>query len=248
MAHFEAFEPAAASAFKSWMNHCWYLDPQTVILALANSDLSVPEEMKQEMAKKLYSTPRPTDYDFDRKNNSGFVDGKDHFLKSSSPPSLTEYVSAESWLVFDILEHGPAQVKWLFYPASSWHMDPDYIEFQKFVKDIAVVNDAGERAVKAVQETVHQACSEKKLQRMLLVKSKISKPSSRTKAAYRAAAEQLTPTEQLSIAFSIQQRETEVSSSSEIESSMDDVDEYNILAALEKENNSLNEAESRNNI
>ena len=61
-----------------------------------------------------------------------------------------------------------------------------YIEFQKFVKDIAVVNDAGERAVKAVQETVHQACSEKKLQRMLLVKSKISKPSSRTKAAYRA--------------------------------------------------------------
>ena len=83
---------------------------------------------------------------------------------------------------------------------------------------------------------------------MLLVKSKISKPSFRTKAAYRAAAEQLTPTEQLSIAFSIQQRETEVSSSSEIESSMDDVDEYNILAALEKENNSLNEAESRNNI
>ena len=100
------------------------------------------------------------------------------------------------------------------------YIDPDYQEFKAFVKNIAVVNDAGERAVKAVQDLVMQTTNEIKLQKMLVVKSKLQKSRSRTKAAYKAAAEQLTPAEQVQAAFDLDKlanEEHEVSSESEIE-------------------------------
>ena len=83
-----------------------------------------------------------------------------------------------------------------------------------------MVNDAGERAVKAVQDLVMQTTNEIKLQKMLVVKSKLQKSRSRTKAAYKAAAEQLTPAEQVQAAFDLDKlanEEHEVSSESEIE-------------------------------
>ena len=43
--------------------------------------------------------------------------------------------------------------------------------------------------------------SEKKFHKMLLVKYNVKKPTSRTKAAMREAAEQLTPSEQLDLLF-----------------------------------------------
>ena len=77
--------------------------------------------------------------------------------------------------------------------------------------------------------------SDKKLQKMLVTKSKIKKPTSRTKEAIREAAMQLTPEEQLDVIFhSNTDFEMEISSSSELEegSSVDNVDEDDVLMAL----------------
>ena len=151
---------------------------------------------------------------------------------SNSPRrfSLVDYVGVESWLIFDILEHTERHVKWLFFPSCKWKIDPDYIAFQAFVKSLAVVNDAAERAVKAVQEVVLQLYDEKKLQKILMVKSKIDKLLSRTKAAYKEAVEQLTPAEKLTLAHKCGRfKETEdklsLSSTSDFDSSLDIVDE-----------------------
>ena len=77
----------------------------------------------------------------------------------------------------------------------------------------------------------------KKLQKMLLVKSKIKNPRNKTKAAYKQSAKQLTPGEQLDMVFCIQTAvETEVSSNSEIDSSLD--------KALIQENEDLIEMEN----
>ena len=87
------------------------------------------------------------------------------------------------------------------------------------------------------QETVSQTLNEKKLQRMLLVKSKLPKPTNRTKKAYREASAILTPSEQLALLFGHNdQEEREVSSCSEMDSSMDMVDKNKVIDALVAKN------------
>ena len=203
-----------SSVLKSLERHMWYLDPTTVVFALANTDMTVSDAEKTVMAQKLYAFSRPEEYDFSRKNNTGFMPSKEFFLKDMQP-SLDLFITPESWLVFEMLGHSKEQVKWMLYPPEHWDVDPDYQEFKAFVKKIAVVNDAGERAVKAVQDLVMQTTNEIKLQKMLVVKSKLQKSRGRTKAAYRAAAEQLTPAEQVQAAFELEElanEEQEVSS------------------------------------
>ena len=228
-----------SSVLKSLDRHLWYLDPTTVIFALANSDLTVSDSDKRVMSRKLYNMERPEMYSFERKNNTGFLPPKENFLQDS-PPSLDVFVTPESWLVFDMLGHTMGQVKWMLYPPEHWNIDPDFIEFQAFVKNIAVVNDAGERAVKAVQETVMQTHNEIKLQKMLLVKNKMQKARSRTKAAYKEAADQLTPAEQVQAAFELDNLATEELEVSESEmeegSSFDFLEEGEVTRALLDEN------------
>ena len=81
----------------------------------------------------------------------------------------------------------------MLYPPEHWGIDPGYQEFKAFVK----------------------------LQKELLVKSKLQNSRGRTRAAYRAASEQLTPAEQAQAAFDLEElgkEEQEVSSSeSELE-------------------------------
>ena len=49
--------------------------------------------------------------------------------------------------------------------------DEDILKFKTFVKDLAVINDCSERAVKTVQDVIKQTLSEKKLQRFFLSKT-----------------------------------------------------------------------------
>ena len=247
MAHFEKTMPAAAGVMKFLYLHQWYLDPTTVVFALANSDETVSSKTKELMAKKLYSLDRPNTYDFDRRNNEGFLPTKDQLL-TAEPLCLSDFITAESWLVFEILKHKKSKVKWMLYPPESWRVDPDFLQFQRFVKQIAVVNDVGERAVKAVQETVQQTYSETKLQKMLLVKGKIQKPAGRTKSAYREAAEQLTPAEMLDVAwdlgdFANSQGVQDPSSGSELDVSLDMVPDEAVEEAILQENEDILAAE-----
>ena len=97
----------------------WYLDPTTVIFALANTDMTVPDAEKTRMAQKLYAMGRPEGYDFDRKNNTGFMPAKELFLQDMQP-SLDLFVTPESWLAFEMLGHSKGQVKWMLYPLEHW--------------------------------------------------------------------------------------------------------------------------------
>ena len=76
--------------------------------------------------------------------------------------------------------------------------------------------------------------SEIKLQKMLVVKSKLAKPTCRTKKAYRDAAKALTPSEQLDLVFGLSaaNEEVEVSSCSEMNSSLEIIADQDIEDAL----------------
>ena len=94
-----------------------------------------------------------------------------HCIGTALPPTHplpgegADYINEESWLIFDILGQGKVECKWMLLSSIIWQLDPDYKKFQGFVKDLAVVNDSRERAVKLIQETVAQAMSEKKFQK-----------------------------------------------------------------------------------
>ena len=55
----------------------------------------------------------------------------------------------------------------MLYPPEHWGIDPNYHGFKAFLMNIAVVNDAGERAMNVVQDLVMQATNKIKLQRCL---------------------------------------------------------------------------------
>ena len=40
------------------------------------------------------------------------------------PPCLSEFNGEESWLVFDLLGHGKAEVSWLLMPSEFWIRNP----------------------------------------------------------------------------------------------------------------------------
>ena len=162
---------------------------------------------------------------------------KEFFLRDVQP-SWNLFITPESWLVFEIMEHSTSQVKGMLYPPEYWGIDPNYHGFKAFVKNIAVVNDAGGRAVNAVQDIEVQTTNEIKFQKMLVMKSKLQKSRGRTKAAYKAAAEQLTPAEQVQADFDLDQLANKVSSKSkfEEESSFDFLQEGEVEQALLDEN------------
>ena len=108
------------------------------------------------------------------------------------------------------------------------------------MKDLAVVNDCSEQAVKTVQGVINQTLSEEKLQKILFIKNSIQKPTSRTKEAYKAASEQLTPEERLAIAFDVEElSEVEISYDSDDDSdlsfNLNLVDDTSVLAEIDSE-------------
>ncbi|XP_065660859.1 uncharacterized protein LOC136084580 [Hydra vulgaris] len=185
MCHYNAYEPAAEVVLKSWRNHMWYLDPSTVVLALACSNKDHYIEMEK-MAKVLYSTQRSGI------KNVGTVRTKTKILSDSSflfnidqPPGLESYISPDSWLIFDILGHTSEKCLWMKLPQIFWKEFSGYNEFQSFVKSVEVVNDSSERAVKLIQDNVERAKSEEKLQNLLQMKNTWKKPFKKTKNGYK---------------------------------------------------------------
>lgn len=197
MAQLAKTDEAAKFSYERWNTHSWYLDPTVVPFILADDTMSIKSHEREAIAR------RPQVSDFERKNNTGMLPDISVLSGLQGPPSLADYVTCGSWLIFEILDHDRVKCKWMLLPQNCWHHDQDYLHFKKFVEETAVVNDASERAVKLVQETVMQAISEIKLQKILVVKSKLAKPSSRTKKAYQEAAEVLTPSEQLDLVFGL---------------------------------------------
>ena len=151
MAKLSQTDKEAENAYEKRGNHSWYLDPTVVPIVLANSDWSLESDELEKIAKKIYNSERPEQYDLLRKNNSGFLPVLDEMSEFESPPSLANFINEESWLIFDILGHKVAHCKWMLLPREVWKLDPDYMKFQTFVKNLAVVNDSSERAVKLVQ-------------------------------------------------------------------------------------------------
>ena len=149
------------SIMQSCYRHLWYLVPQTVVFALA--DPGLPDNQKENMAKKLHSLER-----------SAISLGKPHFPlidfsgQQIQLPDLSEFVSSDSWLVFDKLGLTGSQ-DWLTIPPRLWNNFQEFRKFKKFVENISVCNDIAERGVSLINNFINKTESEEQRQAMLQV-------------------------------------------------------------------------------
>ena len=125
--------------------HLWYLTPELVVLALFDDGL--PEEDKQQMADTLLNTPNPAVFNPGKPAQPNFDPVAAHL--GPVKPSLSDFISERSWMIFTLVD---ATTDWLNIPPSQWIQDGNYQHLRSFIRDLQVVNDAAERAVKDVAE------------------------------------------------------------------------------------------------
>ena len=90
-----------------------------------------------------------------------------------------------------MLKHNRAEIQWIKLPPEFWNTNDFNCEFTAFIKNIAVVNDASERAraIKLVQELIDTARSEEKRQDNFLFSNVFKRNrKGRKKTGYKAAA------------------------------------------------------------
>lgn len=175
---------SATTTITSLLRHSWYLDPTVVVFALADEEYPY----RGEMAKKLFSLPRPEEFPLDRQ-----VVNKEVLLSlnysGKEPPSLAPLITEQSWMIFYMLKHNRAEIQWLKLPPEFWNTNDFYCEFAAFIKNIAVVNDASERAIKLVQELIDTARTEEKRQDNFLFANVYKRNrKGRKKTDYKSAA------------------------------------------------------------
>ena len=141
---FQAEDPQLSDAvLVSFYRHMWFLTEEMVVLALC--DPGVSDDVKSRMVTSMLAAGRPQQ----------FLPGKPRFkpelLQGRPPdaPQLFEFVGERSWLIFFLMD---LDVAWMQLPPERWDEEADYRKFKVYVVNLAVVNDAAERAVKVVDD------------------------------------------------------------------------------------------------
>ena len=73
------------------------------------------------------------------RQNCHFFEFLKKYPSPDAPPSLDQFVSRESWLIFDIIGQDSKAAKWLNFNEHSMVKDVDYKEFVKLVKNLSIV-------------------------------------------------------------------------------------------------------------
>ncbi|XP_065666285.1 uncharacterized protein LOC136087442 [Hydra vulgaris] len=120
---------------------------------------------RSNMAKRLFGLKRPSieEYSLERQVLDKDI-LKNLNFSQDEPSSLVPLVTEKSWLIFDMVGHGKAEVQWMKLPAEYWILNDFYQEFETAIMNLDVVNDCSERTVKLVQQLVNKAHSEEKRQ------------------------------------------------------------------------------------
>ena len=146
----------------SWRRHTWYLTEELVVLCLA--DISCP--FRDDVAAAIVQQDILDSFPPKKPKLPPVLDNI--WPEDGSIPSLSVFVGPRSNLIFNLLEFSAAELDWLKFDSSEWEKFSGFQKFLEFVKKLAVVNDAGERGVKGIQEVVGKTTNESLRQDMLV--------------------------------------------------------------------------------
>ena len=126
------FKQIVKAALDKLLNHTWYLSERLVILALFSErvDISTKERMRCSILKYM---------DMPQQNEQLKPE-----CNSFSNKQLTDFVGSDSHCIFDLLD---LKKDFLKMSATQWKSSIQYLDAVNSVKQLAVVNDAAERAL-----------------------------------------------------------------------------------------------------
>ena len=134
-------DQVARAALAVLKRHPWYLAPETIMFSLCSNQVS--EDVKTEMALKLLSVDRPTEFEVGG-NTPVILDDNAHI-------SLSSMVDEDSWFLFHVLG---VQAEWLNERPEHWSENAEYVEMCRYVSCLKVTNDTAERGVQIIQHFV----------------------------------------------------------------------------------------------
>ncbi len=111
-------------------------------------DAGLDDQTKAEMARKLNNTRRPRTFPL------GKPAFPDLILTNTPNVTLDCFVGPRSWLLFERLGSNGT---WLALPPNQWEHDADFMRMYDVVRQLSVVNDAAERAIKDITEYANVA-------------------------------------------------------------------------------------------
>ena len=132
-----------------------------VIFVLGDKDTGISE--KEEVAKKLFSIPRPEKIDPGKPIFPLVIFGDD-----GAPPRLSSFVTERSWLLFDLLGLDGVQ-EWLQTPPTMWEMFAEYRKLKDYVVNVCVVNDLAERGMHLITKFAGKCKNTEERQALLQV-------------------------------------------------------------------------------
>jgi len=129
----------AQAALESVERHLWYLTEECIVFSLFDEKLEEGE--RREIADQLLDTVAP----------AVFTTGKPQFpvMDAHVPPRLSTFVGPRSWVLFYLTG---ARSQWLQRPVQEWPLCDDYMSLWNMVRQLEVVNDGAERAIKDVTD------------------------------------------------------------------------------------------------
>ena len=155
---FQVFDQEIADqALKVMDRHCDYLSPQLVPMILA--DKTLPSEVRQEFAtvlnKKLEEGAwTGQEYEVGENESPGPNMASGDLFWMNGRPSLSSFIGNSSFLIFKVIDQQPEDLAWLRQPVSDWEASNSYFDFEYYVKNKHVVNDACERAIGVMKPLV----------------------------------------------------------------------------------------------
>lgn len=127
----------ADAAITALERHLWYLTEECVVFSLFSNRVADAE--RQQIARQLQRTARP----------ANFERGQLMFPVLTQRTKLVHLIGQKSWFLFESLGVG---TEWMRKPLHQWNLDEDYRKAKAFVRNVKVVNDVSERAVKLIQD------------------------------------------------------------------------------------------------
>ena len=138
---------AAKKCLENMYAHGDYLTEANIVFGLAGKKMT--EVMKKELAEEIFNLISDPDTDTE---TFTYTDEHDERFDITTvwpegqQPDLRKFVGRNSLLAFFHLRMlDPHSMEWLVLPPAEWEMNPQYEEFQAFIKSMECVNDCAER-------------------------------------------------------------------------------------------------------
>ena len=157
-------KPISESALRAFGRHYWYVTAELVPLSLFDDDV-IPDVERHALAQQMLAM-KPAEKRTQPLHRFGTGFGKPTFPKVDASTHLADLVSGDSWFIMDSLG---IEASFLELPVSEWQRNDAYLDGQRKVHSINVLNDCAERGIKLTSDFLTAGRSEEHLQNVLQV-------------------------------------------------------------------------------